>query len=256
MAAEIINFPFQGQNDRCLVLSNGQWAATGIGTSWKRLWIGIRYCTEDTGQEFPTTGSRFFIGVMSNPVNDADGKISNGFPSISPSHMAGLYHVSGALWNWDTKPLGEIMEYYFLIRGIMKVGTSYSESSQTTSTNLYGSNQFGAKRYVFVLELLKSQTGGVYNLSITHITGSWHDDYPRGNLTLQNLLSAMRASNLNSAASSLNQAEGTSSAYGARSSLLVSVNENTNGPLNAIHIYWGHTIPRIAISDVCYAIKE
>jgi hypothetical protein len=256
MPVQVINFPFQGQDDKCLVLSNSQWAATGIGTSWKRLWIGIRHCVEDFGASL-STNTGFFVGVMSNPEVDSNGKLKNGFLSKTPGHMAGLYH-SSTTTTYYSLTLNRI-SYYIPHKAIKRAGQTSVTSSESAYFMIYGSVPLGEKRYALIVELLKSQLGSTYNLTAKAVIGRWTTDpnsIPVGTLTLEHLQNAMQASDIGSAMTSvLNQYEGTNG-YTNTAGCTVPVNESTDGPLNAIHIAWGMYSPRLAISEILYVIKE
>jgi len=259
MPVQIINFPFQSQDDKCLVLSNGQWAATGIGTSWKRLWIGVRHCTENFGASL-STNTGFFIGVMSNPEVDSNGKLKNGFLSKTPGHMAGFFHSTSynqALRYFD--PATGRVSYYFQAPAIKRVGNTSVVSSNYSNFMIYGATPIGTKKYVFIVDLIKSQVGSAYNLSAQALVGNWTADpnnFPRGTLILEHLQNAMQASDLSAAVVTLRQSEGVSSNYTVASICTVPVDESTDGPLNAIHIAWGMYSPRLAISEILYVIKE
>jgi len=256
MPVQIINFPFQGQDDKCLVLSNGQWAATGIGTSWKRLWIGMRHCVENYGNHI-TTNTGFFVGVMSNPEVDSSGKLKNGFLSKTPGHMAGLYH-STTTTTYYSLTLNRI-SYYIPNKAIKRVGQISVTSPESAYFMIYGSVPLGEKRYALVVELSKSQLGSTYNLTARAVIGRWVTDpayLPYGTLTLEHLQNAMQAQDIGSAiTNTLNQSEG-SSGYTNTAGCTVPVDESTDGPLNAIHIAWGMYSPRLAISEILYVIKE
>jgi len=258
MPVQIINFPFQGQDDKCLVLSNGQWAATGIGTSWKRLWIGVRNCVEDFGRSL-STDTGYFIGVMSNPEVDSNGKLKNGFLSKTSSHVVGMYHSTSSATRYaDTN--SERMHYATSARAIKRVGATSVTSTSSINLAIFGSTSFPSKRYGHVVELLKSQVGSVYDLTIQQIYGYSATDpatWPKGEITIEDLINAMQASNLDMARSVLRSKEGMSSyGYTVTSTATISVNESTDGPLNAIHIAWGMYSPRLAISEILYVIKE
>jgi len=257
MPVQIINFPFQGQDDKCLVLSNGQWAATGIGTSWKRLWIGIRYCLEDIGTSL-TSGTGFFFGVMSNPTTDSNGDLNNGYLSATPGHMAGVYnyYVSGSITRYADATR---VWYYTSLRGITRAGAT-SNLGTSLVAPMMGSIPFGTKRYATILELIKSQVASTYNLTIysAFVTSSSDpSNWPPGNLTLQQFVNAMLTGNYSEARYLLNSSSYEGKGYTVGGFFTnTPIDEGTNGPLNSIHIAWGRSSPRLAISDVCYVIKE
>jgi len=256
MPVDIINFPFQSQNDKCLVLSNGQWAATGLGSSWKRIFIGIRYCVEDIGTNL-NSGTGFFIGVMSNPTTDSNGNLNNGYLSATPGHMAGVYnhYTSGNITRYADATR---VSYFQTGRGIVRVGASSSLSSSFVATPMMGSIPFGTKRFAMIVELTKSVVASTYTLFIYAAfptSNTSPSAWPPGNLTLQQFVNAMLTGSYTSARDLLNVYEG-SSTYTSTNYQSVPVNEGANGPLNSIHITWGRTSPRLAISDVCYVIKE
>jgi hypothetical protein len=256
MPVDIVNFPFQSQSDKCLVLSNGQWAATGLGSSWRWIFIGIRYCVEDIGTNL-NSGTGFFVGVMSNPTTDSNGNLNNGFLSATPGHMAGLYnyYTSGTIARYADATR---VSYSQTGRGIVRVGANSTLGSSFVATPMMGSIPFGTKRFALILSLVKSQVASTYTLSIYAafpISSTNPSAWPPGNLTLQQFVNAMLTGSYTSARDLLNTYEG-SSTYGSANYQTVPVDEGTNGPLNSIHITWGRSSPRLAISDVCYVIKE
>jgi len=255
MPSEIINFPFQGNNDKCLVLSNSQWAATGIGQTWKRLRIGIRFCVENiTNSSIPPY--RTFIGLMSNPVNDTNASLSNGYLSASRNHMIGfVVKLVGATLTVPGMDLLYIV-HVFGIRRI--VYNTISDTSSSYEVDIYGSlTSFGTKRFALITEVTKSVVGPSYDTT-WQIWGpnwlaSYYPSYPYGNLSLTTFLNAMLAAN------PLSELNTDSVGWGYAGSGPIAglqISEDTNGPLNAIHIAWGIQSPRLAISDVSYAVME
>jgi hypothetical protein len=257
MPIEIINLPFQGSDDKCLVLGNAQWAATGIGTSWNELWIGIRYCLEDGGS---STGAHigFFVGVLSNPVNDSNGRLNNGYLLPQTSHWIGLAPlVVGASRAYDAGT-GRV-QYTTSFCLAHRNGASVNVSSGI-NLGIMGSVPFGTKRYVMIVRLQKG-SGTPYTMSMqvmapTQNTIASH--WPSGNvITTAHLVNMMLSANLSSAADLARQYENNGNSYQATSTVGVGgVNETTLGPLNAIHVTWGLVTPRLAISDICYVIKS
>jgi hypothetical protein len=262
MPIEVLNFPFQGNDDKCLVLSNAQWAATGLGTAWNEVWIGIRYCLEDHGVGF-TTPPPFFIGVMSNPQNDANGNLSNGWLSASTSHCVGVTLGSGSMTRYVDSATGRVYQYSptVIFHPVLKVGSSSPVLGSNPSSGGYmGHTTFGARRFLLIVRLAKG-SGSPYSMTVQMlraVTSSGSSNWPLGtNMTLQSFLNVMTEGSLSNAATLASTYEGVSSSYVTSSSGTVSgVNETTNGPLNAIHVAWGRITPRLAISDICYVIKS
>jgi hypothetical protein len=262
MPIEVVNFPFQGNDDKCLVLSNAQWAATGLGTAWTELWIGIRYCLEHHGAGFASPPP-FFIGVMSNPQNDANGNLSNGWLSAATSHCVGITHANTGTSTLLDSATGRIYQFTSsnIFYPVLKVGSSSPVLGSSVGTGGYmGHTTFGARRFLLVVRLVKG-SGTPYSMTINMlkpVTASSPSSWPVGtNMTLQAFLNVMIESTLNSAATLASTYESVSGAYIATITASVSgINETTNGPLNAIHVAWGRVTPRLAISDICYVIKS
>jgi len=261
MAVEIVNFPFQGQDDKCLVLSNAQWAATGIGTSWKQLRIGIRFAVEDYPTSIPAP-LRFFIGVMSNPVNNANGQLANGYLSANMGHMVGAGSLSDN-WSRSSNSSRDLVSFGGNLRAIRAVGGSLLYSSQqTSSSRLYGSlASFATKRFAFIVQVLKSSVSASYGATITAwfpamTANNGYPSPPYGTLTLQGFLGAMVAYDPVPVLRQLDPGGGGDATYSGYAFDSLSINESANGPLNAIHVAWGKLTPRLAISDICYAILE
>jgi hypothetical protein len=252
MAVEIINFPFGGNDDKCLVLSNAQWAATGIGSGWRTIRIGIRYCLEDLGTPIPGY-LRFFLGVMSNPTVDANGQLSNGYLSAVRGHMLGIIDLN------DLNLARAVSSTYNVVsfdgNHYARVVAGGSGTNSTYSGGRYfhaAKTAFGASRFAMIIQIHKSVVASSYTAFVTE----YHAQYdatdsgtPRGTLSLSAFLQAMVAEYPYSALQAL---EGGSYWYYSYNGL--AVNESANGPLNAIHVSWGKVTPRIAISDICYAI--
>jgi len=260
MAVEIVNYPYQGNDDKCLVLSNGQWAATGIGTNWRNILIGIRYCVEDYGSNM-VAPARFFLGVMSNPVNNANGQLANGYLSANRGHMVGIAIVGGSTYARSTGQVSGFtsMSYDCPFYARKVVGATVTDSTSWTSY-IYGAVSSDAfnKRYGLIMQVLKSVVASSYSVTIRmwaptyRASEQWYGSYwgARGNMPLSGFLQAMTAEFPHNVLASV---DGGGHTFNERLNAF-NVNESADGPLNAIHVAWGKVSPRIAISDICYAI--
>jgi hypothetical protein len=254
MAVEIVNFPFGGNDDKCLVLSNAQWAATGLGSSWRSIRIGIRYCLEDLGTPIPGY-LRFFLGVMSNPTVDANGQLSNGYVSAVRGHMLGIIDLNGSNLARAVSSTYNVVSFTGARYARLVAGGSAINSNFPGGGHLYAAKTaFGASRFAIIIQIDKSAVASSYTAYVTEYyaqEAATHSNTPRGNLSLSAFLQAMVAATPHSTLQAL---EG--GGYFYYDYTTFSVNESANGPLNAIHVAWGKISPRIAISDICYAILE
>jgi hypothetical protein len=201
-----------------------------------------------------------FVGVMSNPTNDANGRLSNGFLSAVSSHCVGLAHMTTSASRTYDSGTGRV-QYVASLNLQRKVGSALATSSGS-SAGLFGSNPFGTKRYILVVRLQKG-SGTPYTMTMQFVsptTNGLPSNWPSGNvLTTQHLINVMLASSVSQASDLLRLTyENNSSSYQhtASVSTLSGINEPADGPLNAIHIAWGRVTPRLAISDICYVIKS
>jgi hypothetical protein len=263
MPLEIVNFPFNSQDDKCLVLSNAQWAATGLGSAWKRLRVGIRFAVENYPTFIPAP-LRLFIGVMSNPVNGANGQLANGYLSENVGHMVGLCSSATSNWSRDASTTRDLVSFNGTLQAVRAQGGALSYATGSTSGfYLLGSlSSFATKRFAIIVEIVKSVVGSSYNAAVNFTAPYWSasnvsNPPPAGTLTLAQFLSAIVAFDFAYALRTADPGFGSSETYYLYSSFgSLSVNESTYGPLNAIHVSWGKISPRIAISDICYAIIE
>jgi hypothetical protein len=262
MAVEIVNFPFQGNDDKCLVLSNAQWAATGPGSAWKRLRVGIRFAVENYPTYIPAP-LRLFIGVMSNPVNDANGQLANGYLSANVGHMIGVGATATGDWNRQASSSRDLVSFNGTWIAVRAAGGALTGGPMSTSSYyLFGSlSSFATKRFAIIVEISKSVVGPSYSATVTfwppwRAANSSVESPPYGTLTLAQFLSAMVAYDPAATLRAADPGEGGNATYGGFGLGSLSINETANGPLNAIHVAWGKVSPRIAISDICYAILE
>jgi hypothetical protein len=256
MPIEVVNFPFQGNDDKCLVLSNAQWAATGIGTNWRTIRIGLRYCVEDIGASFPPPHP-LFLGLMSNPTNDANGQLSNGYLSAVRGHMVGIFCNSTSYGSRSVNATRGVISYWQSSHGRRVVGGSVLDSSGPSTNYLYGSlGDFGTKRFGVIVEISKSVLASSYNAQITmyYYNAQATDTYgARGLMSLSGFINTILSGDPRN---SLQAADGGGSIYYNTTPWSLAIDEAANGPLNAIHVAWGKISPRIAISDICYAILQ
>jgi hypothetical protein len=257
MASVIVNFPFQGDDDRCLVLSNSQWAATGLNPNWRRLRVGIRYCIEDTGSN--SSSLRFFLGAMSNPTNDANGQLSNGYFSTnwSLSGKAGIFSYGSSTSYRQVNATKGTVSYSLYLNGrFVQRGIIHSLPGYEYPYFLYGSlSSFGQRRTAIIVDIYKVSAGSQYSFVIS----AWSPSYAAGSaqsinaqLSQSAFLDAMTAYDPRPV---LEGADG-GTYYGHAFYPPEPYFESDGGPLNAIHVAWGLASPRLAISEICYAILQ
>jgi hypothetical protein len=252
MPIEVVNFPFQGNDDKCLVLTNAQWAATGIGTGWRTIRVGLRYCVEDIGASFPPPHPLFF-GLMSNPTNDANGQLSNGYLSAARGHMLGVFCSSSSSGSRSANATRGVVSYWQSFQARRVIGGSVLDSGNTWTNYLYGSlGDFGTKRFGIIVEITKSVLASSYTAQVVVYHYSYQASDTNGARGLMSLGGFLNTILSGDPRNSLQTADGGGSTY--YGSWSMAIDEAANGPLNAIHVAWGKVSPRIAISDICYAI--
>lgn len=244
--------------DRRLVLGNAQAAAPILigglqSNNWVRIRLAARLAWDDVGSNPGTVG--FWMGVMSNPTADGSGFLSNGPLNAPTSHFLGL-RIGAPLNRYVGPPAAYIFPStasYNLIFA-SRVGTT--NTLQTAAPVSGGSSglRFSATpathRQVFMLELTKGATTTSWKGRISH---PCHKDV--SDIALANFNAALEPSDLEAAStvlSPVNMAQTVTTLSG------LTVDEGTNGPLNAIVIGWdrgsGETSLKLRLSDFNYVL--
>lgn len=237
MATDIETVTISSIVDRHIVLSNSQIARImEFGNNWTKLRIGFRTVIEDTGANL-TSSPRFWFGVMSNPVAG----LTNGPLSASTSHFVGIVARGATMLRGSgdyTNLPADRYEQVDLGWG-KKVGST--ETITQTAHNTLFSATPSSRRPTRLLEFEKG-SGTPYTMTIrfmfaTNAAVSYRDH------TFDELIDALEVTDFTDACTSLGWGGDTNT---------VSVNENTNGELNALVFAWNRSDAPMHISEVMF----
>lgn len=236
--------------DKQLVLSNSQWAgklSDSLFGGWTSLRLVWRYSIDDSGAAISGT-PRMYVGLMSNPVEG----MTNGPLGNSTSHFVG---VRTALSTW-TRSAGPPVQYDNSAVGGWEIMKRNGSTDVVGSTaNAFAPGRFfyadgQSLRNVNVLEITKgspfSMSSIFCGLAFTEV------DVPLETLLAlggSNKSLATVASELNAYVDGVSPDTETTyaSVLGPRT---VSVDEGTNGELNAVVFAWNQVAPAMRISEV------
>lgn len=216
--------------EKRLVLNASQWAASlVIGSSWDRLRVGCRMAVGDSGGALGST-PRFYLGMCSDPVS---GFTNGPLSGASTKHYVGTLSLDT---NWSR--IASSPNYYangsFQQMG-KKVGVTETSYGGVSTTLIVAEPTVARRIYMF--EILKGSPN--YTLSVS-INPAITDH------TQSNLLAAMEESDFNTACI----AAGLSSSI---STVVSTIDEPTDGDLNAICCGWSTAVVDCHVSEMLFA---
>lgn len=222
-----------GTEDRRLVLTNAQAARVlAVGSTWNSIRIGIRFAFDDTGANLTGTPN-FLVGMLSNPV-EAGGMLSNGpLSGAATSHFIGIRNTD-ATW---TRSAG----YYSIdantFQATKKVGSTTSNGSAVLTGQTSVMEAAPATNHsIMIVFLIKGSPWTVY-FARNASTSETHK-------TQADLITALEASDPYATLG-----------YAATPQPTLTVDEATDGYLNAVCVAWDRTTPALRIADVMYSIQ-
>lgn len=241
--------------DRRLVLGNAQLAAPiSQGDDWggaTRIRIALRMSFDDYGSSPPGTPKVMF-GLMSNPTVDGNGLLNNGPLSLSCSHFVG-YRVEFAFVRF-TGNVGYVASGSNGSRVALQVGSTVTDASSGVMNTSSG-HGFSASpntiRRVHAVELIRGGTPTTWQAGQM---GSIGNSANMVDIPLETFLSALEQPNVSTLSGAIAGSWFTTS-YPVLSTL--SIDEATNGPLNALCVSWdrGHNSNfKLHISDLTYQL--
>lgn len=239
MSTSIVSRTISSVDDQRIVLSNSQIAVplSVDSADWTKLRVGIRCSVTDSGANLALTNpGGFFLGLMASPSADmANGPLGN-----STSHYIGFLN-DASTW---TRTAGQ----GYFAGGTScgtKVGSTYSQDVDFDDAAF----RFNTGRCAWIIELDKTNPA------------SWDMDlvrcYQAADLALdisqELFLSAMEFQPMGSGVATLLGYTGTGQSF---TSFSRTVDEGTNGTLNAVVVGWSSAVVDLEISDLAYTISE
>jgi hypothetical protein len=227
--------------DRRVVLNNSHIARVfSIGTNWNEIWIGGRYCFEDSGSNISGT-PLLKMGLASDP----NAGFTNGPLNSTCKHFIGVRNVQATVVRLTTT----LIRYQFVMRGLKKIGSTVTEASLFSGAT--GTNEVSAVpatiRSAWILRVLK----GSPNFTIQFIVvQTAHTDIPSSDT----IISAMQTANLDAAAAVFNAVAG--GGYNDTGAVTLAVDEATNGYFNAACMAWNQSAIDVEFSELFFVKKS
>lgn len=246
MAVSIDTVTIGSVEDRRLCLSNGQ-VARKINlttSSWSKLRMFFRVSVDDTGANLTGT-PRFCWGFMSNP----SAGVGNGPLSATTSHYVGV-KTNISTWSRQSASGSAPIRYYLNTSSAMAIGTRVgtTESFTNASNFFHVSANPSTVRCGIGFEIEKI-TGSLYTLRGAEC---WANPTGMADISIDSLNVIMETEDFITALTENYTDQGLGS-YGITPNINKTVDEATNGYLNAIVFGWDQTTPRIRISDVMWS---
>lgn len=238
MSVEIDTVTIGGIEDRRLVLSGAQVARPlSIGNNWVRLRIAIRMAVDDTGGSVTSSGgSMLWFGVMSNPTVDGSGVLTNGPWTRPAGHFIGMRTASATWTRSVTGPSYTIPDHMT----VLTLGQSLSNDYHATATTALVSAAPATIRSVWAVDFTKGATPSTWTSRLMYSTTA-------ADITRSTFLGALELQDATACAAAMGitaEAAFTITGY--------TVNEATNGPLNAACVLWDQVTQKLRISDLTY----
>lgn len=237
MAAKIESITVGGVKDSRLVLYNHQAARLiSIGNSWSQIKIGMRYTLGDPGAAL-TGGPGIILGLLSNP----SALVANGPLSGSATgHYWGVFGSGTVSWSRSSDHLGGV------IACGSKIGATFTNFA---GPNLEHSTDPNIRK---ILMFQFDKAGTITRCKITGV-GSWSTiDHTKEMLMhLFDLIPVGDSSITNQQYNNVTGEGITTATTGANGGALT-IDEGTNGPLNAIVVGWDRAVVPIYISDLMW----
>jgi len=234
MSSSYLTRVIGGVSDRRVVLNNSAFAETiAIGTNWSQLHISARISMTDSGGSLTST-PKFYAGLMSDPVSG----LTNG-PLGSSGHFIG-FQTDGLNWTRSTGPV----RYAALGSMAKKIGATITDTSAGGSA-LFSADP-GNVRNLFTLYFTKGSPNWTCSCAFADTTAGVvdHPDITWLDKILYSFGGSVDATQMEAFLGTVGY---NNSAIGT-----ISIDEGTDGPLNAIVFAWNRTDPLFEISDIAY----
>ena len=230
MSATILSRTINSIVDQRIVLLNQSIGrALSFGSTWNDIRIGVRLSINTGGNAF--SGGGLFVGICSGT--------SALYGEASTTHAVGMRFLGPSPWTFYA-PYGliytNVQSYY-----VTKVGTSETVGSTSSYSYEAFAGVPGTAVSMMGIQIIRQdattlllQESGLYQASsVTHVTK-------------EAFLGVMESSGFIAACNSVNVGQ-------IGSQRAMTINEATNGPLNALCFHWSHGTVGLEISDIAVA---
>ncbi len=225
-----------------IVLRNSQWAAPlSFGDDWYRIRVTCRFAMDDLG--VAPTGQLFYFGLMSNPTEDSGGNLNNGPLDATTSHFVGYVNQFGI-----TRSVFGVPVYRFATNGI-PLAKKIDAVTTTIGAGLLGATNAGwsaspsTMRKAWSFELTKGTAAP--STWVCRIMAPWLG--AAGGVFDVNdgmLAAGLAQPDLGAAATPVGNL------IASATVVTISIDEATNGPLNAVCVAWNRSDILVRISDI------
>lgn len=242
MPTAIIETTIGGIGDNRVTLENSQFARLmDVGSDWTKIRVAIRRTMSDTGDNLTST-PRFYFGLMSNPVEE----MTNGPLGNNTSHFVGI--------RWDdsfvTRSISPANGPYYACSSVQlsSVNSGVITNGNSTVNETISANNVEStgRATIAVIEIERTASSGSWNFNIVA-----NDSIAAAHMTRSDLIFCLELSDIADVETFLD----TKGTY-INFVRTLTVDEDSNGPLNSICIAWDRSDPRVEISDVGYSIIE
>ena len=233
MSVTITKVTISSVDDKRLVLSNAQWAATlSIGTDWDKIRVGCRISFDDLGSN-PTGTPRQYIGMAASPsIGFANGPLSG----ASTGHFIG-FRTADSAW---TRNVGPPVDYALSggNYGIKKVGITESEFGSGLDMRVAGAQ--ATVRRIQIVQIEKGSPNFTVRWSANNNAATTDE-------TETELREAMDISDFSAACTTISASPNSGT---------VATTESSDGFFNAIAVGWDRSAFKMYVSEMFFAKYE